>query len=111
MAAPVLRQARINADQGDAPPSALPEVVASEPERDAAMSLVIECWQTCSSDRPVVPFGMGGSFRGEIPYASIRAFAADAGIEGDDLLTLAQVIRKLDAERTEDLHNRLTAAT
>lgn len=72
------------------------------------MSLVIECWQTCSSDRPVVPFGLGGSFRGEIPYSSIRAFAHDAGLDAEDLLTIAQVIRKMDADRIEDIRSQLT---
>jgi hypothetical protein len=108
----VFRQARIEEDRGGTPPTALPEARASEPERDAAMSLVIECWQTCDADRPreLVPVKLGfATMRGEIPYASIRAWAQDAGIDGEDVLLVAQVIRSLDVDRTERILSQLTS--
>lgn len=75
------------------------------------MSLVIECWQTLASDRPVVPFGMGGSYRGEIPHRSIRDWCRDHELDDEDLRLVAAVIRTLDADRTERIHNELTSKT
>lgn len=71
------------------------------------MSFVIECWQTLDSERPIVPFGMGNSYRGAIPWLAIRAWAQDTGCSEDEVRTLAQVIRTLDADRTERIHNDL----
>ena len=73
------------------------------------MSLVIECWQTLASDRPVVPFGMGGSYRGEIPHREIRDWCRDLGLDEEDLRLVAAVIRSLDADRTERIHNELAS--
>ena len=73
------------------------------------MSLVLECWQTLASDRPVVPFGMGGSYRGEIPWRSVADWCDRAGLDEEDLRLVAAVIRTLDADRTERIHNELAA--
>jgi len=80
---------------------------AEEPERDDAVSFIVECWQTLDSERPIVPFGMGGSYRGAIPWGAVRDWAQDAGLHGDEVRLLAQVIRRLDADRSERISNDL----
>ena len=71
------------------------------------MSLVIECWQTLASSRPVVPYGMGGSYRGEIPFPAIDAWARRMGLDDEHTLLVVDVIGKLDADRTERIYNEL----
>jgi hypothetical protein len=83
---------------------------AEEPERDAAMSLVIECWQMLASDRPreLVPVNLGfASIRGEIPFSSIDAWAKRLDLSDEELLLVAQVVRQLDSDRTERVLSQL----
>lgn len=82
---------------------------AEEPERDAAMSLVIECYQTLASMRPTVPFGLGGSYRGETPWGSMADWCDRHDLDADDLDLIAAVIRQLDGDRIERAINNLTS--
>lgn len=75
------------------------------------MSIIIDCWQRLGSDRPVVPVGMGGSYRGEIPSMAVEAWCRRNGLDAELAAIVDDVIRYLDGERSEDIRNKLATRT
>ncbi len=71
------------------------------------MSLVIECWQTLDADRPQRQAGLA-SYPGAIQYTAIDVWARRWGLDDEHMQLVADVIRILDADRTERIHNELT---
>lgn len=81
-----------------------------EPERDEAMSLIVECWNRLDSDRPreLVPVGMGfATIRGPIPSLAIDAWCRRNRLDDVHARLVDDVIQQLDTERSERLSNEL----
>jgi hypothetical protein len=64
------------------------------PDLESYLQFYIDAWKTLSDDRHID--GMGGF--GSIQYMTIRAYAADNGINGDDFQVFHAFIKALDAE-------------
>jgi hypothetical protein len=79
----------------------LETLLASEPERDFAAARCCEAWYDLTTERPVHPYGMGGSVVGAIPWRAMVAWCEFHELDRDSARTLVSVLRHLDVERSE----------
>ena len=72
------------------------DVLAAQPECDAAMLLVISAWRDLAGDR-----GIGFGALGSIWWASLDRWAMRKGLDRELFDMLVPVIQRLDADRME----------